>query len=688
MNPLIQIPIIKSKKDLKEYIKPLYIIEDYLKNEDKYDDLEKIIRNVLRGCFHIKSCREYPVRFKFYRRDREEYELQLRRFLYNIYLWRPFCILNDIYVLDESFILHEEDIPNVNDFINEKLILCFQDYNVEQTIINECVSNVLYNLRQISGDFSDIMNLTFSDNDFIEMMNDPEYREIMLVNIEEDMQPVEVEKILNEHQKRLIEKLKSDKKNPIGIMFRSKTGLKDKQVAEYLIAMGMKPTLTGEVMPIAILTSSLIGGLEKPSYQYIDAVGARKPLIMNAKSMGKAGYFGKKVSELSRTVSMSKEKVDCDTKHLIKYEIKTKKYLSKLNGKFYKMHPDDEDYEVLSVNDTHLIGKHIYARGAQTCSCAPNKICARCIGTIANLNWDIADGISVFESQEMTKELEQKILSGKHLLTTRSETIEFSEEFYKYFTLSVGEISLSEIGDFRDLALYVIPEEISKIEEFDDDSTYNTYINSGRFFIRNLKTKEDTEIKILKDKEIYISSEITKELRANKGIIKLKDIDPSTNIFEVIILNNELTKPLYDLMSLLDSDKKEGMDEVNIDTVSQMVLDIFVESGLSASMVSGEILLNRMIRRADNVMKRPDFSKEEMPDYYIYTITKVLENNESITVGLGFENLKRQLLNSNLDERTEPSFMDAFFKETLSTDPIKYEFPAKKQINYFVNAPK
>lgn len=412
-------------------------------------------------------------------------------------------------------------------------------------------------------------------------------------------------------------------------------------------------------------------------------------MIMNNKSMGRAGYFGKKVSELSRTVSMSKECLDCDTKHLVKYEIKTKKYLSKLNGKFYKLNPDDEEYKVLSVKDTDLIGKTIYARGAQTCSCGPNKICARCIGTIANLNWDIADGISVFESQELTKELEQKILSGKHLLTTRSETIEFSEEFYKYFTLSVGEISLSENGDFKDLALYVVPEEIAKIEEFDDDSTYNTYISTQRFFIRNLKTKEDTEIKILNDKEIYITSEIAKELRANKGLIKLKDIDPSTNIFEVIILNNELTKPLYDLMSLLDSDKKETLfDEVNIDTVSQMFLDIIIESGISASMVSGEILLNRLIRRSDNVMKRPDFSQEEMPDYYIYTVTKVLENNESISIGLGFENLKRQLLNPNLDERTAPSYMDAFFKEKLDTKPIDYDTPSKKQLTYFVNAPK
>lgn len=687
-NVLLEIPEINSKKELKEYIKPVYIIEDYLKDDSRYGDLEQAIRNILRGCFHIKECREYPIHFKFYRRDRDEHVLQLRHFLYNIYIWRPFCVLDGLYVLDESFILKAEEIPNINSFINEKVILCFQDYNVDQKIINESVSNILYNLRYISIDFSDIMNLTFSDNDFIQMYEDPVYRDIMKVELSEDAQPVEVEKVLNQHQDRLIQKLKQDKENPVGVMLRANSGVKAKQLAEFLISIGMKPTLTGEVMPIPIQTSSLIGGLSKPSYQYIDAVGARKPLIMNNKSMGKAGYFGKKVSELCKTVVMSTNTLDCGSTHLIKYELKSKKYLSKLNGKFYKLDPDsDDDYRVLSPRDTDLIGKTIYARGAQTCSCGRNSICARCIGTISNLNWDIASGLGVFESQELTKELEQKILSGKHLLTTRSETIEFSEEFYKYFSLSVGEITLSEMGDFKDLALYVVPEEIAKIEEFDNDSTYNTYISTGRFFIKNLKTKEDTEIRILQDKEIYITEETTKQLRDNNGLMKLKDIDDSTQIFEVIILNNELTKPLYDLMSLLDSDKKEGFDEITIDTISQRFLDIIIESGISASMVSGEILLNRLIRKPDDVMSRPDFSLDKMPEYYIYTVTKVLENNESVTVGLGFENLKRQLTNSNLDRRTSPSFMDAFFKEKLPTKVLeKYsDGPSEEQESYYLN---
>ena len=411
---------------------------------------------------------------------------------------------------------------------------------------------------------------------------------------------------------------------------------------------------------------------------------------MNKKSMGNAGYFGKKVSELCRTVSLSNKILYCNTKHLIKYEIKTKKHLMKLNGKFYKMDPKDDDYKVLNYKDVDLVGKTIYARGAQTCACGQNEICPTCIGKIADLNWDISKGIGVFQSQEFSKDLEQKILSGKHLLTTKSEKIEFNDEFYKYFTIMVGEITLSldNIDNPSDYAIYIIPEEIEKVEEYDADSTYNTYISSGRFFVRNLKTKEDTEIKILKKKEIYITSDVIGMIRNNNGLLKFKDIPEDTQIFEVVILNNELTKPLYELMSLLDSDKKDTIGDINIDTFSQRCLDIIVESGIGASMVSAEILINRLIRETDNIFNRPDFSQEKMPDYTIYTIKKELRNNESITIGLAFENLKSQLLNSNLDSRTAPSYMDSYFKENLDTSLLKKfedSEPKKKQMDYYLN---
>ena len=53
--------------------------------------------------------------------------------------------------------------------------------------------------------------------------------------------------------------------------------------------MGLKPDLSGVTIPIPLNSSTLIRGVDRPSAHYVDALGARKSLIMNKKVMGKAG---------------------------------------------------------------------------------------------------------------------------------------------------------------------------------------------------------------------------------------------------------------------------------------------------------------------------------------------------------------------------------------------------------------
>lgn len=679
MNLLLEVPKLNTVKDLKNLLRPIYIIEDYMDDYDTYEEFQIKLMNIICGCFASdekirRTCIEYPIQFKFYREDNKSYKIQLRHFLYNVYLWYSFVEVSDIHILDDSFILEAEEIPHINDFINEKVIKVMRELNVKETTIGFNVSKTNYKLRGISLELSQIMGFHFDEKTFIEMYKDPVIRELMTIKLPQDAQPVEIEKIIDDAEKKLVNHLKSIPDNPISIILRAGTGIKIKQLVEYLIMMGMKPSLEGEVMPIPIETSSLVGGLNRPSYQYIDASGARKPLIMNYKEMGNAGYFSKKMLELARTLELSREISDCDTKHLVTYEVKTKKHLKKLVGKYYKLDGDD-DFRLLKPTDEKLIGKKIHVRSAVTCSCGQNHVCARCVGEVANLNWDIAEGIAGFESEENTKEVEQNILSSKHLLTTKSEKIEFSDTFHKYFVLSSGEIStvLDGLENADDLAILINPDEVERKEEFDSDSTYNTFISSGRFFIVNLVTGEQEEVRIKNDKEIYITGYATEVMKSSKdGLIRFKDLDESTPILEVTIMNNELTKPLYDLMKLLDKqDRSALLDELTIDAFSQKYLDTIIEANMSASMAAGELVINRIVREKDNIRRRPDFSSIWMPEYDIYTISSALENNASITVGLSFEQLQRQLLNANLDERTGTSYMDVFFQETLSTKEFK-----------------
>ena len=669
-DPEREIPIIHNVKELKEKISPLYVIDSYTTSKKDYIHFKDRLMDIVCGAIRSKELREYPIQFKFYKDDKETYELQLRRFLYNVFLWYPLVELHGVKVADKTFILSEDDIPNINVFFFKTSIKALQDYNVKQTTINRYAADVTYDLNNISLFFSFIMGLHYSDHTFISMY--PEYKDLMETTFNADMQPVEIEAGLNAIEKEMIKRLTADKTNPLGIILRAKTGIKTKQLREFMLAVGLRPALTGdEVIPYPINNSILINGLNKPSYMYIDALGARKPLLANNKEMGPVGYFCKTMNIAVRTLETSEEISDCGSRHYVNYEVKTSSHLHKLVGK-YMFDDEIQDLRMIRDTDSDLIGKKIKVRSITTCCCGENHMCPTCIGESINLNWDIHGGFSTFITEEYSKNVQQNVLSTKHLLTTKSEMVEFSDTFHKWFKLHGEELRvLDGIKNIKELTVYINPEEIKKVEEFDPNSTYNTYIDTGRFYLVNTKTGEETEVSVKNGKKIFIRTETSDIMSANNGLIPLKDIEEDAPIFEISIGNNELTKPFYELISLIDTEKRD-LEEITIDTISQKFLDIFVEAGLNVTISAAEIILNRICRRPDNVRKRPNFGKKKLPDYHFYSISKVIEDNASPTLSLIYEQIKRQITKLDLDERTGTSYIDPFFKELVSTEPLMH----------------
>lgn len=140
-------------------------------------------------------------------------------------------------------------------------------------------------------------------------------------------------------------------------------------------------------------------------------------------------------------------------------------------------------------------------------------------------------------------------------------------------------------------------------------------------------------------------------------------------------MNKELTKPLYDLMNLLNKQGAETRETcVTIDQFSQKLVDIFIESGIDANVIAAETILNRLIRSVAKPYDRPNFLADELEPYEIYTVQRALKRNKSPMVGLSFEDIKKQFLSDELyTERNGTSYLDPFFKTKVSTDNlIKY----------------
>ncbi len=118
-----------------------------------------------------------------------------------------------------------------------------------------------------------------------------------------------------------------------------------------------------------------------------------------------------------------------------------------------------------------------------------------------------------------------------------------------------------------------------------------------------------------------------------------------------------------------NSDKNDEDDvKESIETMSQKFLDILVEAGIDANVIAAELIMNRMIRSIAHPYDRPDFSKIDVEPYTIYTVSKALEKNKSVTVGLSFQNIKRQFISDEtFTERTGTSYLDPFYQTEIST---------------------
>jgi hypothetical protein len=225
------------------------------------------------------------------------------------------------------------------------------------------------------------------------------------------------------------------------------------------------------------------------------------------------------------------------------------------------------------------------------------------------------------------------------------------------------------ITNIDEWQIYINQDEINKVNEMDDDVLYNSYINSGRFFVVG-PGKQKIEMSLNDDKEIYIAEDVLEIMKKNDGYIPFSELSDDMKVFEVIIMNKELTKSLYSLMKLLDknADSKDDDDDSSYiggsyASMCQKFIELLVESKIDANSIAAELLVNRLIRSVKNPYMRPDFTKKEVEPYTIFTVSRALERNKAPLIGISFENIKRQFLSDDLyTVRHYSSYIDPLYK--------------------------
>lgn len=659
----------QSIKDIIELLtNKIFLIDEMTKDIDIYDENLETIYDYLKQGFELKELRECPVYFKFKNLENAEiYTLQLRHFLTNLIFWEPLVRLNEQDKIDNSYIIDCKKISAgfIKTYIDRKIILQFNK-KVSNRKLNKVISNMIYNLSRISTDFNVLLAMSMNIETFINLSKrNKEFDEIIHTKLDENLQPNEIEDILDNLMRKEIKILLNDPEgNAFQPILKSGTGIKSKQLSEFSINGGLKPDLDGNTIPIPINSNFVVGGLGNVTNYYIDGLAGRKSVIMNNNIMGKAGHFSRSIMLLCSGLHLRNDEKSCNSVNPIRYNIKTQEHLKRFIGRYYRL-PQQREYNVLKGDEKYLIGKDILVKSPITCA-SKNGICKECYGELYHTNKDIS--IGAFAGTKITNPVSQKVLSSKHLLTTISEKIEFNEEFYDYFTLNANEVVLNTTNEDIDLNNYsilIIKKNICSIEQFEDENDYNNFITI--FHIKNKKTGKIIEMQEKSGKELFISPDLMKLIMKNRNDIKEIDLSKVSDEMRLFILeveNNELTKPLYNIMKLLNKIDHIGCTTIN--EISQCMIDLLIESNIVASAVHGEVIINPLIRQIDDILKRPKFNKYiSDDDYQILTVAGALEKNPSVLISFSFQELGRQLLNPLTFKKSESSFIDPFYKETI-----------------------
>lgn len=687
------LPTINTLADCEREFPDIVIITR-LNTYDIFDDFYYKLYYALCACINKPQCEGFKVRFKFYPEDQIVYELSIPKLMLNMNAWRPLIELeavqkyyhNRIEILDESWIIGTMMSDSLRVGLESRVLKTLNDYGISFDRTSLLLKTVIERYQEASIEFAMTSNssvMTYESMFLNDYMQSEKIKELNNLEIPQEMQTSDVEVLLKRKTNELLDEFKRTK-NPIYYVSKAGNHIKEKQIQELYISFGQIPDVTGNVIPYTMVGNGFSTGYIDPASYYIAATGARLSSIMNKAHMGEAGYLSRNMILLSRTMTLSKTKFDCGTKHLLPVFVRDGAFLHRMENKWYCEHLGEELKLCHYENCKHLIGKKVYMRSLITCA-GGDEVCHVCYGRDSHLVMNMP-GMAIFNTEVYSEPVSQRILSTKHLLFTVANRLGFSEAFSRYFKYSAGDVYLKDLEEWDEsvptgsLTIRISVDNVIPVNK-QDIAEYNTFGNNieSPFYIYNIHDKTYEKIELVNYESMFIDAEsmrsfkVVEDKSSGKQYyeIPLETLSSELEgrLLSVDIKNNGLTDNLYTIMNLID---KSANKYESYSDLAQDFFELLIDSGIKCRHVQAEVILNRLIRSADDIYKRPDFSKFENPKYKILNLNKALLNTSAPTIGLSYQELKRQILSDALyAEKKGSSYLDPLFANKVDTKHLK-----------------
>ena len=696
-NVVYNLPTIRCVEDCEREFHD--VINFYnLRTDEDFDDVYYKIYYAICACIEILECISYKIKFRLDPDEDKIYELSMSNLLLNMNAWRPLVELfslqkyyqSKINILDESFIVGTMMSDSKRMGLESKVIQALTEYGIPFERRSDLLKVLIERYQEASVEFALTDNhsiMTFESVFLNDYMKSEKIRELNNLVIDQSLQTSEVEELLRVKTNELINEL-GNTKNPIWYVSKAGSHIKPKQVQELFISYGQIPDISGNVIPYTMQGNGFSTGYVDPSTYYIASTGARLSAIMNKEHMGEAGYLSRNLILISRTLQLSHTQYDCGTKHMLKLFVRDSAFLHRLENKWYCEHQGESLKLIHYETCKHLIGKTIWIRSIVTCA-GKNEVCHLCYGNDSHLVMNMP-GMAIFNTEVYSEPVSQNILSTKHLLFTAATQIVFSESFHKYFKYNAGDIYLKDIEEFGEDMQNILSNLSIRIEEGNitqvnkqDMADYNTFGNlvESPFFVYNSHTNKYDRIEILNTQSMFIDAESMKyfktvsEKKSEGGRtfyeISFDELSSELEgrLMSIDIKNNGLTDNLYSIMDLLE---KNAATYDDYNQLAQDFIETLIKAGIKCRAVQAEIIINRLIRDADNPYNRPAFNKFENPKFVILKLKEALHTTKAPTIGLSYQEIKRQILGDALyDEKDGVSYLDPLYSEKINTSHLK-----------------
>lgn len=576
--------------------------------------------------------------------------IPLNRFMMSLSFLRPLMPYLDQIHLDD-FLLASYLSEKLREQIQDRVVRVLQSYGTTINEIQEKMARMSLDWKMLLADFAEAdMQIFTAENLFLDHYRESEIiREINNTEYPADMQTAE---IVEENAKRyqILEQVMIERGNPFFTDNRFVKLLKPKQMEELYINFSQIPD-GRNIIPVIMNGNGFRAGYHDLPVFYTGAIASRVPDIMNKDYMGMAGYFNRNLMILAYG-TLSPTVYDCGSQNPLPIVVDDT-ILEMFDGRYYYNRKNDGILHVLHKTDKDMIGKKLWFRSP--CTCNLNEDCCHiCYGQRALKVGDLKGGF-IYTTELMTSRVSQNILSAKHLLKSNAEKILFSDNFDKYFVMDMSTVVPKDEKRFD---IYIREDYLDNISD-----QFTVYIGKDLIpvTISNYASISVPDVILDNCKDVVID-----EVTYHK-ITSFKVLEKGGQFAMIIPINIMMTQKYMDIMKLFESDisRFEKIEDVVV------ALANMCHGVIPILSTHGEILIGHHVRRVDNKLLRPDWT---VPDqqYQIMRLKTALQNIESFSTAMSFEQTKHHLLHTIFDERNEINrvgvrgFTDFMFGEESS----------------------